>query len=204
MLQAYQAEKLQDLHQALSKGENPLAILDEARRTADFILRLSSTAAIVLGRGMAETVVAQSHLWLTLNELPEGRIAPKKPEESTTWPSELSERRDRPQAQPKQSAWTKLHVVPRQAEAPRPSAVERTDSAGTEVGGSQAGDIYCLLVFFGLSTHRVKSRDSQCSLCSDAKKTPVKQRIVHKHSHPHTHSSMLAIKGKRFLLHKFT
>ncbi|KAF7661631.1 hypothetical protein LDENG_00256150 [Lucifuga dentata] len=190
MLQAYQAEKLQDLHQALSKGENPVAILDEVRRTAGFILRLSSTAAIALGKGMAETVVAQRHLWLTLTELPEGqrseflnqsvepfglfghalgkiqtrcdlrkkqeealhfslprrrysqpkyssdrgrsrslslsgRIAPKKPEESATRPSGLSERRDQPQAQPKQSAWTKQRFVPRQAAAPRPSAVDR-------------------------------------------------------------------------------
>lgn len=73
MLQAYQAEKLQDLHHALSKGENATAILDEVRRTADFILRLSSTAASALGKGMAETVVAQRHLWLTLTELPDGQ-----------------------------------------------------------------------------------------------------------------------------------
>ena len=34
------------------------------------ILPLSSTAAATLGKGMAEMVVAQSHLWLTLTELP--------------------------------------------------------------------------------------------------------------------------------------
>lgn len=53
------------------KKENAAGLLDEVRRTADFILRLSSTAAIALGKGMAEAVSAQCHLWLTLTELPE-------------------------------------------------------------------------------------------------------------------------------------
>lgn len=71
MLQAYQAEKLRDLHEALRRNENVIGLLDEIRRTADFNLRLSSTTAVALGKGMAETVVAQRHLWLTLTELPE-------------------------------------------------------------------------------------------------------------------------------------
>ena len=73
MLQAYQAEKLRDLHEALTKKESVAGLLDEVRRTADFILRLSSTAAVALGKGMADTVVAQRHLWLTLTELPEAQ-----------------------------------------------------------------------------------------------------------------------------------
>lgn len=61
MLQAYQAEKLWDLHKALAREENPAKLLDEAHRTV----------AITPRTGMAETVVAQRHLWLTFKELPE-------------------------------------------------------------------------------------------------------------------------------------
>ena len=70
MLQAYQAERLQELHVIVSK-ENDAVLLDKVYGTADFILSSSSIAAVALGRGMAETVVAQRHLWLTLTELPE-------------------------------------------------------------------------------------------------------------------------------------
>lgn len=73
MLQAYQAKKLRDLHEGPLKKENTAGLLDKARRMADFILCLSSTAAVVLGKGMAEAVVAQRHLWLTLTELPKAQ-----------------------------------------------------------------------------------------------------------------------------------
>lgn len=67
-LRAYRAEKLRDLHKALLKK-------DRTCRTADFILQLSSTVAMALGKGMAETLVVQHHLWLTLTELPEVQLA---------------------------------------------------------------------------------------------------------------------------------
>ncbi len=48
-------------------------LLDEVHRMADFILRLSSMAAVALGKGMAETVVVQCHLWLMLTKLPKAQ-----------------------------------------------------------------------------------------------------------------------------------
>lgn len=57
MLQAYQAEKLRDLHKAVVKKENVTGLLDEVCRTTDFILIISSTAAVP-PKGMAKAVVA--------------------------------------------------------------------------------------------------------------------------------------------------
>lgn len=73
MAQAYRAEKLQELQEALQSRRNVTEPLDEVCRTADFILWLSGTASIALGKSMAEAVVAQRHLWLTLAELPESQ-----------------------------------------------------------------------------------------------------------------------------------
>lgn len=70
MLHAYQTEKLHDLHEALSRKENAAGLLDEILRRADFIPWFSGTADTALGKGTAESVVVQHHLWLMLTELP--------------------------------------------------------------------------------------------------------------------------------------
>lgn len=52
--------------------DSPLSpLLKEVRITTDHILRVSRCAALSLGRGMASTVVAQRHLWLTLSDVPD-------------------------------------------------------------------------------------------------------------------------------------
>ncbi|XP_013874757.1 uncharacterized protein LOC106525168 [Austrofundulus limnaeus] len=53
-------------------AESPLLpLLNEIRLTADYILRASHSVALSLGRGMASTMVAQRHLWLTLSDIPD-------------------------------------------------------------------------------------------------------------------------------------
>ena len=57
---------------ALLPPDSPLfPLLNEARVATDYVLRMSRCAALSLGRGMASTVVAQRHLWLTLSDLPD-------------------------------------------------------------------------------------------------------------------------------------
>lgn len=71
MLQTYQAMCLAELG-SLVPDDSPLApLLNEVRVTTDYILRASRCAALSLGRGMASTVVAQRHLWLTLSDVPD-------------------------------------------------------------------------------------------------------------------------------------
>lgn len=71
MLQTYQAMCLAELG-ALVPPDGPLApLLKEIRVATDYILRVSRCAALSLGRGMASTVVAHRHLWLTLSDVPE-------------------------------------------------------------------------------------------------------------------------------------
>ncbi|XP_044050275.1 uncharacterized protein LOC122875354 [Siniperca chuatsi] len=59
MLQAYQVEKLWDLHEALVK-DNAAGLLDEVHRMADFIL--SSTAADLDVKGTVKHRVAPKHV----------------------------------------------------------------------------------------------------------------------------------------------
>ncbi|XP_076746637.1 uncharacterized protein LOC112431703 [Maylandia zebra] len=71
MLQTYQAMCLAELG-SLVPEDSPLSpLLNEVRVTTDYILRASCCAALSLGRGMASTVVAQRHLWLTLSDVPD-------------------------------------------------------------------------------------------------------------------------------------
>ena len=71
MLQTYQAMCLAEIG-SLMPPDNPLApLLDEVRVATDYMLRVSRCAALSLGRGMASTVVAQRHLWLTLSNVPD-------------------------------------------------------------------------------------------------------------------------------------
>ncbi|XP_025756432.1 uncharacterized protein LOC112842962 [Oreochromis niloticus] len=71
MLQTYQAMCLAELG-SLVPDDSPLApLLNEVRVATDYILRASRCAALSLGRGMASTVVAQRHLWLTLSDVPD-------------------------------------------------------------------------------------------------------------------------------------
>ncbi|XP_039904084.1 uncharacterized protein LOC120744034 [Simochromis diagramma] len=71
MLQTYQAMCLAELG-SLVPDDSPLSpLLNEVRVTTDYILRASRCAALSLGRGMASTVVAQRHLWLTLSDVPD-------------------------------------------------------------------------------------------------------------------------------------
>ncbi len=46
-------------------------LLNEVWFATDYILRVSRSAALSLGRGMASTVVARRHLWLTLSDVPD-------------------------------------------------------------------------------------------------------------------------------------
>ncbi|CAI5639325.1 uncharacterized protein LOC112843926 [Oreochromis niloticus] len=57
---------------SLVPDNSPLApLLNEVRVATDYILRAPRCAALSLGRGMASTVVAQRHLWLTLSDVPD-------------------------------------------------------------------------------------------------------------------------------------
>lgn len=71
MLQTYQAMSLAELGAQVPPGSPLLPLLNEVRITADYILRASRCAALSLGRGLASTVVAQRHLWLTLSDVPD-------------------------------------------------------------------------------------------------------------------------------------
>ncbi|XP_013888234.1 uncharacterized protein LOC106535711 [Austrofundulus limnaeus] len=71
MLQTYQAMALAELGAQVPAESPLLPLLNEIRLTADYILRASRGVALSLGRGMASTVVAQRHLWLTLSDVPD-------------------------------------------------------------------------------------------------------------------------------------
>ncbi|XP_027901587.1 uncharacterized protein LOC114162038 [Xiphophorus couchianus] len=71
MLQTYQAMCLSELGAQMPPDSHLIPLLNEIRITADYILRTSRCAALSLGRGMASTVVAQRHLWLTLSDVPD-------------------------------------------------------------------------------------------------------------------------------------
>nr|XP_013888376.1 PREDICTED: uncharacterized protein LOC106535818 [Austrofundulus limnaeus] len=71
MLQTYQAMALVELGVQVPAESLLLPLLNEIRLTADYVLSASRGAALSLGRGMASTVVAQRHLWLTLSDVPD-------------------------------------------------------------------------------------------------------------------------------------
>jgi hypothetical protein len=71
MLQTYQAMRLAELGSLMPADSPTVPLLNEVRLATDYILRVSRCAALSLGRGMASTVVAQRHLWLTLSDVPE-------------------------------------------------------------------------------------------------------------------------------------
>lgn len=71
MLQTYQAMCLAELGAQLPAGSPLTPLLNEVRLATDYILRMSRGVALSVGRGMAFTVVAQRHLWLTLSDVPE-------------------------------------------------------------------------------------------------------------------------------------
>ncbi|KAK2836097.1 hypothetical protein Q7C36_013966 [Tachysurus vachellii] len=68
VLQAYQADLLQDLDEGLSSGT---ADIEELRHTADLTLRATKHTARAVGRSMAALVATERHLWLTLSDLPD-------------------------------------------------------------------------------------------------------------------------------------
>ncbi|KAL7370927.1 hypothetical protein ABVT39_014473 [Epinephelus coioides] len=69
VLQTYQAICLAELG-SLMPSDSPLApLLNEVSVATDYVLHVSRCAALSLGRGMASTVVAQRHLWLTLSDV---------------------------------------------------------------------------------------------------------------------------------------
>ncbi|XP_013883292.1 uncharacterized protein LOC106531896 [Austrofundulus limnaeus] len=71
MLQTYQAMALAELAAQMPQ-ENPLLpLLNKIRLASDHNLRVSCCVALALGKGMASTVVAQRHLWLTLADVPD-------------------------------------------------------------------------------------------------------------------------------------
>lgn len=71
MLQTYQAMLLAELGSLVPSESQLSPLLNEVRVATDYILRASRCAALSLGRGMASTVVAQRHLWLTLSDVPD-------------------------------------------------------------------------------------------------------------------------------------
>ena len=71
LLQTYQAMCLAELDSLLPAGSPASSLLDEIRVATDYTLRMTRCAALALGRGMATTVVAQRHLWLTLSDMPD-------------------------------------------------------------------------------------------------------------------------------------
>ncbi len=71
MLQTYQAMYLAELGSLVPPDGPMVHLLNEVWVATDYILRMSHCAALSLGRGLASTVVAQRHLWLTLSDTPE-------------------------------------------------------------------------------------------------------------------------------------
>ena len=71
MLQTYQAMCLAELGSHMPPDSPLSPLLNKVRIATDYILRVSCYAALSLGRGMASTVVAQRHLWLTLSDVPD-------------------------------------------------------------------------------------------------------------------------------------
>ncbi|XP_026126050.1 uncharacterized protein LOC113107622 [Carassius auratus] len=68
VLQAYQADLLQDLDQGA--GLSPEAVA-ELRRTTDLSLRATKQTAAAIGRSMAAMVATERHLWLNLADIGE-------------------------------------------------------------------------------------------------------------------------------------